>query len=160
MRKLLWALLLAVALAGAPPPDPVVWRIASTPAKPVKPGARFAVKLVARIQDGWHLYGMRPLPDGPVPTRIQLPEGQPFVLTGSIQAPEPQTLHDPGFNMEVELYEGEAAFTLPVRVAASTPAGFHKLVISASYQTCNNTICLPPKTVTVEAEMRVPARTK
>ena len=36
---------------------------------------------------------------------------------------EPQVMQDASFGMEVELYEGEAVFTLPVRVAAGAASG-------------------------------------
>jgi len=153
MTKLIPAALLAVVLCAAPP-DPVAWKLEAPPAKAVKPGARFDLKLVAKIQEGWHLYSLKPVADGPIPTRIWLPEGQPFQLAAAIKASEPQTLQDPSFNMEVEQYEGEATFTLPVRIAAGAAPGSQTLVASASYQSCNNKICLPPKTVRLE--MAVP----
>jgi len=56
--------------------------------------------------------------------------------------------------MEVEMYEGETGFTLPVQTAAGT-AGEHKLVVSASYQSGNNKLCLPPKTVKVELPVTI-----
>jgi thiol:disulfide interchange protein len=151
MRLLVLALL-AGAL-GAAPPDPVAWK-AEAPAKPVKAGAAFSVKVVARIQEGWHIYGLKTVADGPVPTRVWLPEGQPARLAGPVQAAEPQTMQDASFNMEVELYEGEASFTLPLRLAASA-AGDQKLLIHASYQSCNNKLCLPPKTVKLEVPVAV-----
>ena len=102
----------------AAPPDPVTWKIQPLPAAPVKAGARIPVKLLATVQEGWHLYSLKPMPEGPIPTRIWIAEGQPFTLAGSIHAPDPQVMQDPSFGMEVELYEGEAVFTLPVQVAA------------------------------------------
>jgi thiol:disulfide interchange protein DsbD len=153
MKALLCAVLLAATL-GAAPPDPVKWTAEAVPAKPVKPGAKFAVKVVARLQDGWHLYGMRPVADGPIPTRVWLPEGQPFQLAATIQATRPQTMHDQSFNMEVDLYEGQATFTLPVRAARSA-AGSRKLLVHASYQACDNKVCLPPKTVKLEVPVTV-----
>jgi len=154
MNKLICAALLAVSLRAAPP-DPVLWKLEDAPAKPVKAGARFTVRLVARIQEGWHVYSMKHVEDGPIATRIWLAEGQPFQLAGEIKADQPQVLQDPTFNMEVELYEGEAAFTLPVRIAAGAPAGARNLEVSASYQSCNNKLCLPPKTVKVETPVTV-----
>ncbi len=60
---------------------------------------------------------MKPLEDGPLPTRIWLAEGQPFQLAGPIKGDEPPTLQDSTLHMDVELYEGAAAFTLPLKVA-------------------------------------------
>ena len=64
-------------------------------------------------------------------------------------------MQDASFGMEVELYEGEAVFTLPVKVAAGAAPGAQKLVVSASYQSCNNKVCLPPKTVKVEVPVTI-----
>src|SRR5260370_4306418 len=140
MKKLMVAAALAAAMLAAPP-DPVAWKLEEAPAKPVKPGARFNVKLVAKIQEGWHLYSLKPMADGPIPTRIWLPEGQPFQLAGRIQAPAAQILQDPSFGMEVELFEGQPSFTLPVK-AGSAAAGSHPLMVSVSYQSCNDRMCL------------------
>ena len=151
---LLAAVTLSAVTMSAAAPDPVAWKLQAGPSKPVKPGAQFTVKLVAAIEEGWHMYGLKPMAEGPIPTRIWLPEGQPFQLAGRIQAPAAQTLQDPSFGMEVELYEGEAAFTLPLK-AAATATGSQTLVESASYQSCNDKMCLPPKTVKVEMPVSV-----
>jgi thiol:disulfide interchange protein DsbD len=153
MGKLFFAGVMTACLAAAPA-DPVAWKL-SPPAVPVKAGARFTVKLLAAVQDGWHMYSLKPMAEGPIPTRIWIAEGQPFALAGAIQSPDPQVMQDASFGMEVELYEGEAVFTLPVRVASGASPGAQKLVVSASYQSCNNRLCLPPKTVRVEVAMTV-----
>jgi len=57
--------------------------------------------------------------EGPIATRIWIADGQPFALAGGVKAPDPQVMQDPALGMEVELYEGEAAFTLPVKIAAA-----------------------------------------
>jgi hypothetical protein len=154
MRRLVCVALAAISLAAAPP-NPVTWKLAGAPAKPVKAGARFAVKVTATIQEGWHIYSMKPLEDGPLPTRIWLAEGQPFQLAGPIKADEPQSLQDPTLHMDVELYEGAAGFSLPVKVAAGTAPGTQTLVVNAQAQSCNNSICLPPATVKVEMAVTI-----
>jgi DsbC/DsbD-like thiol-disulfide interchange protein len=154
MWKLLFAAVTAACLAAAPA-DPVAWTLQNPPAAPVKAGARFKVKLLAAVQDGWHMYSLKPMAEGPIPTRIWIAEGQPFSLAGAVQAPDPQVMQDASFGMEVELYEGEAVFTLPVRVASSAAPGAQKLVVSASYQSCNNKLCMPPKTVKVEVPVTI-----
>ncbi|HUK18615.1 MAG TPA: protein-disulfide reductase DsbD N-terminal domain-containing protein [Bryobacteraceae bacterium] len=145
MKTLGSFMLLAFALAAAPP-DPVAWKMEAS-AKAVKAGDRFSVKLVAQIQEGWHLYSMKEVADGPIATRIWLAEGQPFQLAGSIRPSPPEVIQDPSFNMEVEQYEGQAEFALPLRATGAA----QKLTLNVAYQSCNNRICLPPKTVKVEA---------
>jgi DsbC/DsbD-like thiol-disulfide interchange protein len=153
MRTLICAALAAATLMAAPP-DPVAWTVQAAPAKPVKAGARFTVKLAAKIQDGWHMYGLKPVADGPIPTRIWMAEDQPARLAAPVEAAPPETIEDPSFGMEVELYEGEAEFTLPLRMSAAPP-GARRIAINASYQSCNNKICLPPKTVKIEVPVTV-----
>ena len=154
MKSLVLLLAFTTALPAAPP-DPVKWSVAGAPEKPVKPGGRFTLRLVAKIEAGWHLYSLKPMAEGPIPTRIWLAEGQPFALAAAVRAPAPESMEDPSFGMEVELYEGEAAFTLPVKVATGAAEGPQKLLVSASYQSCNNKICLPPKTVRIEASVPI-----
>ena len=154
MKRLLFMAAMAACLAAAPP-DPVAWRVHDSAAAPVKAGATFRLKLAAAAQDGWHFYSLKPMAEGPIPTRIWIAEGQPFSLAGGVQATEPQVMQDASFGMEVELYEGEAVFTLPVRVAAGAMPGAQKLVVSASYQSCNNRVCLPPKTIKVEVPVTI-----
>jgi thiol:disulfide interchange protein DsbD len=146
MKRLISAALMALTLAAAPP-DPVDWKLMDGPVRSLKAGARFTVRLVGQVQPGWHMYSMKAVADGPIPTRIWINEAQPFLLAGSIKAAAPLLVQDPSFNMEVELYEGEASFTLPLRVASSVNPGSQILLVNASYQACNNKICLPPKTV-------------
>jgi thiol:disulfide interchange protein DsbD len=154
MKSLLCAALAALTL-GAAAPDPVSWKLESPSAKAVKAGGRFNVKLVAAVQQGWHLYSLKPMAEGPIATRIWIGEGQPFALAAAVQAPSPITTQDPTLNMEVEFYEGETPFTLPVKIAAGTAAGPQTLTVSASYQTCNDKLCLPPKTVKVQVPVTI-----
>src|SRR5262249_42617520 len=98
MTRLLRVMLLAAVLQAAP--EPITWNVQSAPPS-IKAGARFNVKVVARIQDGWHLYSLKPQSEGPIATRIWISEGQPFSLAGPIDATEPTVLHDATFGMEV-----------------------------------------------------------
>lgn len=152
MKRASVAGLLAVAFA-APAADPVAWKVESSPT--VKAGARFTIKLVAKIEPGWHIYSMKPVPDGPIPTRIWVAEGQLFQLAGAVRASEPRTVQDPTFGTEVELYDAEAAFTVPLHVTASAPAGMRKVIVNTSYQSCDDKICLPPKTIKLEVPVTI-----
>jgi thiol:disulfide interchange protein DsbD len=154
MRQPILTLAVTATLFGAAP-NPVEWKIEGAPARAVKPGARFNLNLIAQVESGWHLYSTKPLEGGPIPTRIWLAEGQPFELGGAIKSDPPETIHDPNFDMEVEFYEGQAEFSLPIHVASGAPDSARKLQIMASYQACNDKMCLPPKTVAIEAAVEI-----
>lgn len=154
MKRLAAAALLTAAFAAGAA-DPVAWKAEIAPTGAVKPGAKFTIKLVAKIEPGWHMYSMKPVPNGPIPTRIWMQEGQHFRLAGSIRASRPRTVQDPTFAAEVELYDDSATFTVPVEAGTAAPAGPQIAVVSTSYQTCDDTICLPPKTVKVEVPVAI-----
>lgn len=151
--RLLFALIAvslpAAAQDQAPRPHPVKWSL-SAPA-PALPGTRFQATLTATIEEGWHLYSLRPLEGGPIPTSITVPPPQQFKLVGQIDAPVPLSAHEEAFGMSVEFYFGEVEFVLPIEVNRSAKPGRHTLAVTVRYQACDNTQCLPPKTVRLES---------
>jgi thiol:disulfide interchange protein DsbD len=136
--------------------DPITWSIAAKE-KTVssKPGGTFIVYLTAKIEAGWHLYSLDQPEGGPKPTRITVPSEQVFEQSGTIESPEPNRAHDENFGMETEFFKESVTFTLPLRVAEKAPAGQHKLQVQVRFQTCNDQLCLPPKTVKLELTVEV-----
>jgi hypothetical protein len=135
-----------VACAAAAAENPVKWTIAE--------GRRshdiVTARISAKIEGGWHLYSISQPPGGPIATRIWIPEDQPFKQSGNLRGPKSDKIFDPNFNMDVELYEGSAEFQLPVKPEADTKQTLH---VKVSYQSCSDTLCLPPKTITLELEI-------
>jgi thiol:disulfide interchange protein len=84
-----------------------------------------------------------------------VPAGQPFALAGIVGAPSPHTAFDQSFGIDTEFYSDHATFTVPVRAAADAPAGRTKARLQAYFQTCNDQLCLPPKTVTMEVVLEI-----
>src|SRR5690242_8344707 len=141
---------LALALFGLLPlvaqvPTPVRWSLTSDAAS-VKSGQTFHGMLKANIEDGWHLYSLEPMENGPVATQIDVPAGQAFKQAGTILAGDPEMAFDPNFQMDVRYYEYEAVFRVPV-VSAGSSAGKQTLTLGAMFQTCNDHLCLPPTRV-------------
>jgi thiol-disulfide isomerase/thioredoxin len=138
--------------------DPIRWTIKTdAPTASLKAGDKFGAQLIAKIDEGWHLYSPEQPSGGPLPTRIKLAEGGPFKLAGEIDIPQPQVAFDPVFNMETQVFEGEATFTLPIAVAADATAGKHTVSVSVTFQSCNQTTCLPPRVVKVTSVINVVA---
>lgn len=135
--------------------DPIRWSIDASTPQPVKAGEKFTIQVTAKMDEGWHLYSLEQEPGGPIPTRIRMPEDQPFRLVDMIDSPAPRVEMDPNFNMETQFFEDEVSFSLPIVIADSTPAGKHELRVNITYQTCTATKCLPPKLVKLVAEIPV-----
>lgn len=136
--------------------NPIRWSVKRVnPAAAVKVGDKFNAQVFATIDEGWHLYSLDQPSGGPIPTRIWMPEDQKFKLAGDIESPLPQVLFDPNFNMDTQFYEGEATFTLAVEIAKDAQGGKNTLFINVFFQTCNDSTCLPPKTVRLNMDMDV-----
>ena len=137
--------------------NPITWSVKANANRAIKPGDKVSVQLTAQIAPGWHLYSITQGAGGPIPTRLTLPEGQPFKLAGSISGPRPRVEMDPNFNINTETYEGSATFSVPVTVAADAPAGAQTVQINARFQACNDSTCLPPRTVKLTAPVEIAA---
>src|SRR5688572_30604866 len=84
-------------------PNPIVWSLKAVKANATD-GTTLA-EMTAKIDDGWRLYSLTPIDNGPKPTRITIPANQDFELTGEIEAPDPFVSADPNFGVDVEYYE-------------------------------------------------------
>jgi DsbC/DsbD-like thiol-disulfide interchange protein len=136
--------------------DPITWALAVQPAgASSKPGGMVTLALTATIDEGWHLYAIKLEPGGPVPTTITIPDGQVFSAAGDIVEPLPASSFDGNFNKILEYHENKAVFVVPVKSAATTPAGKQTARVTASYQTCNDRLCLPARSVTVTTEVQI-----
>jgi thiol:disulfide interchange protein len=109
-------------------------------------GALISIELQADIQKGWHVYSISQMPGGPETTVISFPSKQPFRQDGLLQPPMVHKAFDPNFNMKTETYEGTVKFRIPVIVDAVALVGNQKIAVDVLFQTCNDTVCLPPFT--------------
>jgi len=136
--------------------DPVSWSLAAPAAgATTTPGGTINLALTATIDEGWHLYSIKLEPGGPVPTSITIAEGQVFSAAGEIAEPLPASSFDGNFNKVLEYHETKAVFTVPVKAAANAAEGKHTVKISASYQTCNDRLCLPARSVVVTTDIQL-----
>jgi thiol:disulfide interchange protein len=155
-RLILSLLLLLLAPSVMAAPNPVTWTARLEP-RDVRAGEGAQVVVEAKVEKPWHIYSLTPREDGPRPTRIELvPTRALSAASGAVQ-PGPHRERDKGFDIDVELYEGGAAFGLPVKVAAGT-AGAQQAKVKVRYQACiTDGQCLPPATVEVPVSFTVAA---
>jgi thiol:disulfide interchange protein DsbD len=159
LPTLLTSLLLGGSLVSAFSPaqeNPIKWSLAVESAKQAfKVGDKFTAQLTAQIDEGWHLYSLEEVPNGPRPTRITLLADQPFELSGDIEQPVPIIKHDENFGVETQYFEESATFNLPVKITAAAKPGSTSLTVQTRYQVCNERLCLPPKAVKVEVAVEI-----
>jgi hypothetical protein len=141
------ALSLTPAAHAAKPP--VQWQIKNPPTKPLKQGSKINLALTGQIDSGWHLYALEEPSGGPVATVIGLTEGDPADLL-RVEEAKPKILLDPLFNLQTGFFETTADFTLHLTLAKDAPLGASALHVLIRYQSCNDRVCLPPHTDTVE----------
>ena len=152
---LLCALILCAPAGAQTSADtPVHWS-ASLPGVALKAGARFEVRVAAKIDGNWHLYSTTQPPGGPIATRFTLLSGEPFSIAGTVRQSPPKVVFDPNFNIDTEVYAGSAEFWVPVSIAASAGPGEYELRLQAYYQVCDDRSCLPPRGVPIPISVRI-----
>ena len=136
---------------------PITW--AAGPAARGAAGDILRLEVMARIDDGWHLYSLtQPAP--PDPTSIAVAEGQAFSLKGAVEAPAPEKGFDAAQGAETEYYTGQVTFGVPVAAAENTAPGNYAVTIAVRWQACNGSLCLRPQTLTVEVPVQLAARSR
>ncbi len=128
--------------------NPVSWSLESdAKGKTVKKDETVKAKLKAAIEGNWNLYAVEQPAGGPFPTKITMPDGSPFQIEGKPSSPAPTTKYDPNFKIDTKYFSKSAEFNLTLK--ASDEAKGDDLAINVRYQVCDDTVCLPPRTVKV-----------
>lgn len=107
--------------------------------------------LKVEIDAGWKLYALDQPPGGPFATTIKVTDSTPFEVAGKIESPKPTVKPDPlfvgldGKALITKYFTETAIFKIPLRATADSTRD--NLSIDVRFQVCNDTFCLPPKTV-------------
>lgn len=128
--------------------NPVAWSLESdAKGKTLKSGETAKAKLKAAIEGNWNLYAVEQPAGGPFPTKITMPDGSPFQLVGNPTSPAPTMKYDPNFKIDTKYFSKSAEFNLNLKT--SDEANGDDLAVNVRYQVCDDTVCLPPRTVKV-----------
>lgn len=134
----------------------------------VAPGDQFVIAVVFEHAEGYHTWPNQPvLPPGisldPIPTTLGLAGKAPEGLaphTDHIQWPKPAMVRTSGLTgrpIEIQSYHHTSIAYLPVTVKDDAAPGQVTLGLVFSYQTCNDTTCLPPEDVPLEVPLTIAA---
>lgn len=130
--------------------DPV--SVSASVKENVRAGEVIEVQVIFSIENGWHIYGMEEIENGPIPTSIKI-VGEAVAKQGIIVEPEPIVSYDEGFEMDIPHHSGRTKFIIPIKLKESIESGSISLNAKTTYQSCNNTICYPPMDQSVEIDL-------
>jgi thiol:disulfide interchange protein DsbD len=145
--------LFALASLAIAAEDPVQWTL-SFDAKSAAPGSHLLGKLTGSIQPHWHVYSMTTPPGGPNPTTASIAEN-PAVSGFKIYQAKPERKLDPSFGIDTETFSGQFVLLFDIESRKDAAAGAADITANVRYQTCNDTICLPPKKKSATASITI-----
>ncbi len=139
---------------GEPPPVAVSARIVPDHAPP---GAKVTLQVTATVAEGYHIYGVPPVPEGVYGTRAAVVRPRGWKEQGGTRGPEPKWHDDPSLGTQVPWHSGTATFEQDVLVPADAAPGPVTLVAGLDHMACTDTYCLDPATLEVEVAFTVDA---
>ena len=143
LRSLLACFFLLASIAGAAE-DPVQWTL-TFDSKTAAPGSHVLAKFTGTIQEHWHVYSMTTPPGGPNPTTASIADN-PAVAGVKIYQAKPVRKLDPSFGIDTETFSTQYVLLFDIELKKDAPPGPADITAKVRYQSCNDTICLPPKT--------------
>lgn len=99
----------------------------------------------AVIQNGWHMYSVEEVKDGPTPTTIHIEKAENIGLLGKLLAsPKAKSVFEEMFDANVFYHEGNVTFTQGAQVVKDKD---YLIEGYLEYGACNDVSCIPPTAV-------------
>lgn len=159
MKRLLiyFALLLFANIASAQVAKPVKWQVSLQ--KSVSDAELpDQIKIVATIEEGWHLYGTELPEDGPMATAITFDKIEGVTIDGKpISTEKPITKYDSSFDMELNFFENEVIFIQKIKI---TDENKFLLGGTIEFMACDDERCIPPDDYVFELKLEQPVPLK
>lgn len=131
--------------------NPVKWSLESeVKDKKIKPGKVYKIKLLAEIEEGWHLYALEQPEGGPIATTVKLPPKSDFAISGNVTSNEPIIQFDPNFGIDTKFFKNNAEFKVPLKTDKELT--YKEVALDVRHQLCTDKLCLPPKNTRVTFE--------
>ncbi|MBV9770275.1 MAG: thioredoxin family protein [Bryobacterales bacterium] len=143
MIRPLVACFFALASIAAAAEDPVQWTLTFN-SKAAAPGSHVLARFTGTIQPKWHVYSMTTPAGGPNPTTASLADN-PAVAGFRIYQAKPERKLDPSFGIDTETFAERYTLLFDIELKKDAAAGETNITANVRYQSCNDTICLPPR---------------
>lgn len=153
-RLILSTALVTAALLPAVAQAPSNVTVSASGPATVARGGKGTLSLTLKIKSGWHVYAADPGSSDYIATTVEA-KGADGVLYGKPVFPKATTLKTSTDPKPLNVYKDTAVISVPFTVAKTAKPGKHTLSATVGYQTCNDSMCLPPDTIPVTASVTV-----
>ncbi|QDU33819.1 Thiol:disulfide interchange protein DsbD precursor [Poriferisphaera corsica] len=129
--------------------------------KNARPGDHRIIAVVATMAPKFHINPEKQqIPEEAsflIPTSIEPIDGNAPVDFKQVQYPEAHdvTVYFTGKASKLPAYEGETVFYVPFVVNQNATPGEYNLKLRVDYQTCNDKVCLPPASKTIDLTLTI-----
>jgi hypothetical protein len=103
-------------------------------------GQEATIFIKAAIDANWHIYSVNQKPGGPLKTSIEFTPSNNYSLDGKLIEPNPHTIYDEVFEMDVSYFEKSVIFQQKVRLNAGQATIKGKI----NYMVCSGEKCINP----------------
>jgi len=104
----------------------------------------------ARIAPGHWIYALNDSGSRSLPTTVITESGRPFRLTEPWRSSQPKVKSDGS-----RIYAGEVVLQGRFQINRAAADGIQKLPVTLKYQVCNEALCWPPATISLEPVLKV-----
>jgi hypothetical protein len=115
----------------------------------VPAGKPATIALHFRIAPGLHINSHTPKAEELIPTILSISEGSGVRLDGAVYPPGTDFALPIDPSTKLSVYTGE--FTIQMRIVAE--AGEHLIEARLRYQACDNSACMPPRTISAPIDV-------
>jgi thiol:disulfide interchange protein DsbD len=158
MIRVVSVFFLALASLFGAAEDPVQWTL-TFDTKSAAPGSHVLAKFTGTIEPHWHVYSMTTPPGGPNPTTAKIADN-PAVAGFQVYQAKPVRKLDPSFGIDTETFSEQYVLLFDVELKKDAAPGPADITANVRYQSCNDTICLPPKKKTATASLTIDSSAK
>lgn len=142
---------------GLPSPAAVVKPQTFVSLEPVPRGKSFEIAIVVEIAKGFHMNSHKPSDPYLIPTNLTPQLSSGFDLVDTIYPEGHQEKFSFSPNKPLNVYTGKVILRLKLTARPNAPLGATTLPITLRYQACNDTTCLQPVKIPVDAKFEVAA---
>lgn len=121
----------------------------------LSPGETLRGWLTFTFPDPWHVNARHPKDNTLIPTVLEPGSDATAVRITGIVYPEPKSFRFEFSEEEVLVYGPEFSIGVILEAAASGAPGPYKVPLTLRYQACNNTTCMPPRTLELSLDVMV-----